>query len=174
MQARLKNVRISARKIGLAAKLVRNFKVSKADATLKFTIKKSANILRKLINSAVANAVNAGEKADNLKIKSIFVGPGVNYKRFMPRAKGSASPILKRTSNVWVVLEHIDNQQNKTKKIEVKPKKSSTAIKTTKKEAEKETEKIKTLNKVKKTTTKKEEAKEGELIFEDEDDGGQE
>lgn len=105
MNARLKNVRITPRKIGLAAKLVRKKQALKADSILNFCIKKSANILRKLLLSAIANAKQKGKNVENLYIKDIFVGPGATLKRSMPRARGNSSRILKRTSNILINLE---------------------------------------------------------------------
>lgn len=157
MKARLTNVRISARKIGLAAKLVRNLKVSKADVILKFAMKKSAVILRKLISSAVANAVNKGENPENLKIKSIFVGPGPMLKRFSPRAKGSASRILKKTSNVLVILDFFKDQLLQENKHIEKPDMLKKNVENSKINA--------------KQTKKKKEDDEGTIF--DEDEGGE-
>jgi len=104
MEARLKNARISYRKMNLAAKMVRRMTCALADVVLKFAMKKSCTILRKVVMSAVANAGQAGTELKDLAIKEIFVGPGQMLKRHTPRARGSASRILRRSSNIWVVL----------------------------------------------------------------------
>jgi len=104
MKAILKNYRQSPRKTRLIADLVRGKKVKDALATLKFVDKKAAEPFAKVIRSAAANAENKGTKADNLTIKKVTVDKGVTYKRFMPRARGSASPINRRNSHITVEL----------------------------------------------------------------------
>ncbi|MFN9115944.1 MAG: 50S ribosomal protein L22, partial [Bacteroidota bacterium] len=90
MHAKLKNARISSRKMGLAAKMVRRQKATKAEVLLRFAQKKAANMLGKLLQSAIANAKQKGQDINDLFIKEIFVGPGITMKRFSPRAKGNA------------------------------------------------------------------------------------
>ena len=82
-----------------------NAKISKASLTDLPRTKSSAPVVAKLIKSAAANAVN-NQKMDeaSLYVKEIWVGPGKTLKRFMPKAKGSASRILKRTSHINVVV----------------------------------------------------------------------
>lgn len=108
MKAVLKNVRISTRKLNLAVKMVRRKKVVIADTMLKFAKKKAADILRKVVNSAAANAVVQGEIFENLYISEIELGPGETLKRWQPRARGSSYRILKRSSNLRVVLSRVD------------------------------------------------------------------
>ena len=102
-QAVLKFVRLSPQKARLVADLVRGKKVDEALNILKFSRKRAAGVLRKVLESAIANAENnAGADVDELKIEEIFVDEGPTMKRTMPRAKGSADRIVKRTSHVTV------------------------------------------------------------------------
>ncbi|MXR12287.1 50S ribosomal protein L22 [Mycoplasma flocculare] len=113
--ASLKTQRISASKARLVAVLLKGKKVSDALAILAHTRKKAAPIFAKLINSAVANAINNhGLEHSNLSIKAAIVNEGPTLKRFRPRAKGSASQILKRTSHFKVVLVS-ENEKNNEK-----------------------------------------------------------
>ena len=104
-KAKLMGVRLSPQKAKLVVDLVRGKSVSEALDILAFTNKSSAPVVAKLIKSAAANAVN-NQKMDeaSLFIKEIWVCPGKTLKRFMPKAKGSASRILKRTSHIDVVV----------------------------------------------------------------------
>ena len=104
-KAKLMGVRLSPQKAKLVVDLVRGKSVSEALDILAFTNKSSAPVVAKLVKSAAANAVN-NQKMDesSLYIKEIWVCPGKTLKRFMPRAKGSASRILKRTSHINVVV----------------------------------------------------------------------
>ena len=104
-KAKLMGVRLSPQKAKLVVDLVRGKSVSEALDILAFTNKSSAPVVAKLIKSAAANAVN-NQKMDeaSLYVKEIWVGPGKTLKRFMPKAKGRASRILKRTSHINVVV----------------------------------------------------------------------
>ena len=104
MKAVLKNYRQSPRKVRLIADLVRGKKVKKALASLAFVNKKAAEPFAKVIRSAEANAVQAGKNAESLFIKSVAVNQGTMFRRYMPRARGSASPIHKRNSHITVEL----------------------------------------------------------------------
>ena len=105
VSAKVKAIRISPQKCRLVADQVRGLPVGKAVRLLKFSNKKSAFIIQKLLNSAIANAEhNEGADIDELKIARIFVDQGPTFKRFRPRAKGRAAPILKRTSHVTIAL----------------------------------------------------------------------
>lgn len=104
MKAFLKNYRQSPRKVRLIADLVRGKKVSDALATLKFVDKRASGPFAKVIESAVANAKDQGKNIENLFIKSVAVDKGTVLKRFMPRARGSASRINKRNSHISVEL----------------------------------------------------------------------
>lgn len=95
--------RVSSRKALLVANLIREKSISQALSILKNTNKKVAPILVKLLNSAIANAVNNnGLNAEKLFVSQIFVEQGPTLKRFQPRAKGTAYSILKRTSSFKV------------------------------------------------------------------------
>ncbi|MCB9811237.1 MAG: 50S ribosomal protein L22 [Candidatus Nomurabacteria bacterium] len=104
MKAILKNYRQSPRKVRLVADVVRGKKVADALATLRFVDKRAAGPFAKVIESAVANAVQAGKQADKLFVKKVAVDKGMVLKRFMPRARGSASRINKRNSHISVEL----------------------------------------------------------------------
>lgn len=100
-----KTVRIAPRKARLVADLIRGKKVSDALVTLAYTSKAASPLIDKVLKSAVANAVNNHSmEEENLYVKEIMINEGPTLKRFRPRAKGSASPILKRTSHIHVVV----------------------------------------------------------------------
>ena len=98
-------IRISPRKVRLIMDELRGRKVEEALNMLSFTPQKGGGILRKLINSAVANAQqNSGVDVDKLFIYRMFADEGPTLKRFSPRAQGRATRILKRTSHLTVIL----------------------------------------------------------------------
>jgi large subunit ribosomal protein L22 len=100
-----KYIRISPRKVRLIMDELRGRKVEEALNMLSFTPQKGGRILKKLINSAVANAQqNSGVDVDKLFIHRIFADEGPTLKRFSPRAQGRATRILKRTSHLTVIL----------------------------------------------------------------------
>ena len=101
--ARLKGARISAQKARLVADQVRGMPVEEALDLLEFSPKKAAHIVKKVLNSAIANAENnEGADVDELKVSSIFVDEGMTMKRLRPRAKGRADRILKRSCHITV------------------------------------------------------------------------
>ena len=103
--ARLKHARISPQKCRLVADQVRGMPVEKALELLTFSPKKAAAIVKKLLESAIANAEhNEGADIDELKVNSIFVDEGPTMKRWRPRAKGRVNQILKRTSHITVTV----------------------------------------------------------------------
>jgi len=103
----LKGAHISAQKARLVADLVRGMPVAKASNVLTYTNKKAAQLLRKVLLSAVANAENNfGADVDELKITRVFVDEGPTMKRMRARAKGRGTRILKRTSHITVVVGH--------------------------------------------------------------------
>lgn len=110
-KAILRHARVSAQKARLVANIVRGKDVAEALEMLTFTRKKSAPLIRKLVESAVANAEvqasNSDESldVDDLYIKTITVDMGPRLRRFRPRAQGRATRILKQTSHITVVLE---------------------------------------------------------------------
>ncbi len=108
MEARAvgKYIRISPQKARLVADVVRGMNVDKALSALKFMPKKGAVILRKVVESAVANATqNDQVDVDHLFIKKIIIDGGPSLKRIMPRAMGRATKIIKRTSHITVILD---------------------------------------------------------------------
>lgn len=105
-KALARQIRISPQKARLVADLVRGKSVESALTTLRFMPKKGARILRKVIESALANASqNEAIDVDTLYVKTIFIDGGPMLKRIMPRAQGRASRILKRSSHITVVLD---------------------------------------------------------------------
>lgn len=103
--AKLTFARISAQKTRLVADQVRGLSVDKALQTLAFSPKKAAGIVKKVLESAIANAEhNDGADIDELKVSKIFVDEGPTHKRMRARAKGRGNRILKRTSHITVVV----------------------------------------------------------------------
>lgn len=115
--ATLKNYRVSPQKTRLVTSLVRGLDIKQAITELEHSSKKSSLQLVKLIKSAEANAENNfGLDAGNLFVEDIQVGEGITYKRWMPRAYGRASGIMKRTSNIRVTLnERMEGVGRKTR-----------------------------------------------------------
>ena len=105
-QAHAKYVRISSRKVKIVIDLIRGKSVDEAKAILTFTPKAAAPVVLKVLNSAVANAVNNQElNAKDLYVAEVYANPGPTLKRYVARSRGSASPMLKRTSHITVVLD---------------------------------------------------------------------
>ncbi len=101
-----KHIRISPQKIRLVIDQVRGKKVEDALNMLTFAPQKGAKILKKLINSAVANAEQNNDiDVDSLFIQKIYADEGPTMKRFRPRAMGRATRILKRSSHLTVILD---------------------------------------------------------------------
>ena len=101
--AKLRFARISPQKARLVADEVRGMPVERALETLQFSTKKAAHIVRKVLESAVANAEhNEGADIDELKVSTIMVDEGPTMKRMKPRARGRADRILRRTSHVTI------------------------------------------------------------------------
>jgi large subunit ribosomal protein L22 len=110
MEARAvgKYIRISPQKARIVADVVRGMNVDQAITTLKFMPKKGARILRKVVESAVANAAQDDQlDVDSLFIKKIFIDGGPSLKRIRPRAMGRATRIIKRTSHITVILDEM-------------------------------------------------------------------
>jgi large subunit ribosomal protein L22 len=110
MEARAvgKYIRISPQKARIVADVVRGMNVDQAITTLKFMPKKGAGILRKVVESAVANAAQDEQlDVDSLFIKKIFIDGGPSLKRIRPRAMGRATRIIKRTSHITVILDEM-------------------------------------------------------------------
>lgn len=104
--AKVTGVRITPRKVRLVIDLVRGKKVSDALGILANVNKSASPVVAKLIKSAAANAVNNNKMDESkLYIDTIYANEGPRLKRFMPRAKGSAYSIIKRTSHITVVVK---------------------------------------------------------------------
>jgi len=103
--ATLRGVRLSAQKGRLVADLVRGKSVDQALNILTFSPKKGAGIIKKVLESAIANAEhNDGADIDSLKVKTIYVEKGTVLKRFTARAKGRGNRILKPTCHIYVTV----------------------------------------------------------------------
>ncbi len=106
VKASLKYLRVSPRKARLVANLIRGKDLDEALQLMRFTRRKAARPVFKLLKSAEANADQTGSvDIDNLYVKTITVDPGPTMKRMMPRAMGRATLIRKRTSHITVVLD---------------------------------------------------------------------
>ncbi len=104
--AHARHIRISSRKVQIVVDLIRGKDVEEALAILKYTPKAASPIVSKLLNSAIANAVNNQEMdRGSLYVAEIYANPGPTLKRFVARSRGSASPMLRRTSHISVVLD---------------------------------------------------------------------
>lgn len=109
-KATLRLARVSAQKARLVADMVRGLEVGEAIEILSFTRKKSAPMIRKLVESAIANAEhkarldNVEVDLDSLFVKQILVDQGPHLRRFRPRARGMANRIHKKTSHITVVV----------------------------------------------------------------------
>lgn len=109
--ARLKHTRLSAQKCRLVCDQIRGKSVVHALDLLKFSTKKAAAIVKKVLESAIANAEhNAGADVDGLKVKTIFADQGTTYKRMHARAKGRGCRILKPTCHITVIVS--DEEKN--------------------------------------------------------------
>jgi large subunit ribosomal protein L22 len=105
VQARLKGARLSAQKARLVADQIRGKAVEEALLVLTYSPKKAAAIIKKVLNSAIANAEhNEGADVDELKVSTIMVDEGMTMKRIMPRAKGRADRILKRSCHITITV----------------------------------------------------------------------
>ena len=110
--AKLKYSRISAQKCRLVADQVRGLPVERALNLLAFSSKKAAGIIKKVLESAIANAEhNDGADMDELHVSTIYVDEGPTMRRYRARAKGRGNTILKRTCHI--TLKVADKQENK-------------------------------------------------------------
>ncbi|MBP6908456.1 MAG: 50S ribosomal protein L22 [Candidatus Pacebacteria bacterium] len=116
MKAFLKNYRQSPRKVRLVADLLKGKRVADAFVELGALPKRATGPMAKLLSSAVANAKNAGINTENLSVGSITVNKGIVMKRSMPRARGSASRINKRTSHIMLTLTEKETVKKGSKK----------------------------------------------------------
>jgi large subunit ribosomal protein L22 len=126
MKAFLKNYRQSPRKVRIVGDLLKGKRVAEAFVHLNALPKRATGPMTKLLASAVANAKQAGIAEENLFIENITVNKGIVLKRSMPRARGSASRINKRTSHIMLVLtEKGGDTKVKTTKAEKKEKENT-------------------------------------------------
>jgi large subunit ribosomal protein L22 len=138
MKAFLKNYRQSPRKVRLVANLIKGKNTKIALAELDFLPKRAGFPIKKLLLSAIANAVNLGIAKEDLYIKELRVDKGIVMKRMMPAAMGSGHRINKRTSHITLLLAEKAGTVKETKK------------KVEKKKTEKKVFKIPKISKVKK------------------------
>src|SRR6478609_8019365 len=104
-QAKLYGVRLSAQKGRLVADQIRGMNVESALNLLSFSPKKGAQIIKKVLESAIANAEhNDGADIDELSVKTIYIEKATNLRRFTARAKGRGNVILKQTSHIFVTV----------------------------------------------------------------------
>lgn len=105
VRAQLRNFRMSAQKVRLVADIIRGKSAGDAKNILEFTPRKAAMALKKLLDSAIANAENNYNlDPDTLILKTVLVNEGQVMKRFVPRAQGRAAKILKRSSHITIEL----------------------------------------------------------------------
>ncbi len=105
-KAKLRFCRVAPRKARIIADMIRGRNVEEAISLLEFTPKKSAQILRKVLHSAIANAEDTGDvDVDRLFVKTITVDQGPTLKRYRPRAQGRAFRINKKTSHIVLVVD---------------------------------------------------------------------
>ena len=108
VSAKANRLRISPQKARLVADQVRGKPVAEAWDILSFSTKKAAVLVRKVVESAIANAENnEGADIDELRISEIYVNEGMTMKRIRPRAKGRADRIFKRSSHITVTVSDV-------------------------------------------------------------------
>lgn len=163
VKASLKYLRISPKKVRLVANLIKHKTVAEAKSQLLVLPQRAKRPIMKLLDSAISNAKHNFQLAEeNLYIKNITVDPGPSLKRWMPRARGSASPIYRRSSHINLVLEELKNRPKKVKRI-VPPAILSEAEKGKSKESKKEIKKVE--RKAPKKIVKTEEVRAKQKIF---------
>jgi len=154
-KAQLNGLRVAPRKIRLLVNLVRGMNVEKAIMQLELSRKDAAKPLLKLINSAIANAVNNHSmQKETLVITEAFVNDGQTLHRWKPRAMGRANPIRKRTSSTTIVITgevdeklKVKNEKLKEEKNKKAKKEEATEEKVEEKKAEKKVSKKKEIEK---------------------------
>ena len=105
VQAILRNARMSAQKVREVVRQIQGLPAEKAAAILAVVPRKSARLVEKTLRSAIANAENnKGAKPETLRVKEAVAGTATTMKRFVPKARGSAGPILKRSCHIKIVL----------------------------------------------------------------------
>ncbi|MCK5285917.1 MAG: 50S ribosomal protein L22 [Candidatus Pacebacteria bacterium] len=130
IKAKLKNYRQSPRKVRLVANLIKGKKVEKVISELTFLNKRVSAVMKKLVESAIANAKHNNKiNKEDLYIKEITVNEGPPMKRFRAGAKGRAFPYKKRTSHIDVVLEERKEVKKEVEKTEKAVEKKETKVK---------------------------------------------
>lgn len=124
-KAQLKSLRVGPRKVRLLVDLIRGMQVDDALAQLQFSKKSVALPLKKLLDSAIANAEQQNLKREGLVVETAFVDEGKTLKRWMPRAMGRATPIRKRSSHITLVLAGVVDEVAAAKKLAESDKKES-------------------------------------------------
>ncbi len=137
MKAFLKNYRQSPRKVALVAGLIKGKRVAEAVVVLDNLPKRASLPIKKLLVSAISNAKQAGVNEENLFVSNVTVDKGIVMKRIMPRARGSASRINKRTSHVLLTLVEKDATDKKSKKVKTEKPASKKVKKTIKNKEDK-------------------------------------
>ncbi len=124
IKVQLNNLRTAPRKSRLVADMIRNKNVAQARVILEFTVKRSSDPVLRLLNSAVASAVNDFKLDEsNLRISKVTVDEGPTLKRSFPMSRGRAYPIMKRTSHITLILSEIPNPKPQTNPNYQNPKK---------------------------------------------------
>lgn len=122
VKAKLKNLRISPRKVRLVINTIRGLKVEEALTSLDFINKNASSPVKKLLLSAVANAENNHQlEKSNLYIKKIVCDEGFTLKRWLPRAHGRATTLRKRASQIELILDELVPSKKPAKKKQEKP-----------------------------------------------------
>jgi large subunit ribosomal protein L22 len=105
VQAITKNVRMSAQKMRELVRQIQGLPALQAQAVLAVVPRKSARLVAKTLQSAIANAENNnGAKPENLRVREAVAGTATTFRRFTPKARGSAGPILKRNCHIKIVV----------------------------------------------------------------------
>jgi large subunit ribosomal protein L22 len=100
-----RNVRMSAQKVREVTRQIQGLSAAKAQAVLAVVPRKSARLVAKTLKSAIANAENNhGAKLEDLKVREAVAGAATSLKRFIPKARGSAGPIIKRNCHIRIVI----------------------------------------------------------------------
>jgi large subunit ribosomal protein L22 len=145
MKAFLKNYRQSPRKVRLVAELIKSKRVADAILMLDTLPKRASDPIAVLLSSAIANAKNAGISEENLYVENVTVNKGIVMKRSMPRARGSASRINKRTSHVMLTLVEKSVEAKGKKSVKKVEKTETVEKKEVKPKVEKKSKSTKTL-----------------------------
>jgi large subunit ribosomal protein L22 len=148
-KAKLRHLRMGPRKVRLVVDLIRSKRVDEALNQLRFSRKHATRPIKKLLESAIANAIHNHElKEDTLVVKEAFVDEGKTLYRWMPRAFGRATPIRKRMSHITLILEgekvekteKTKTEEKTSKKLEKKTKEDTLVTKKVEEKKEKKVE----------------------------------